>query len=371
MVNSTTRAFGSPFRYIQGPGEIMKLGDYMADYGTKAFLMIDGFLYESMTKTLKEILEKAEIEYTFTKFSGECSEEALAKFKAELIASRSDILVGIGGGKAMDTAKIVAAECGVPRIIVPTSAASDAPTASMSVLYKETGEYHRSVHHKRGTELVVVDSQIIANAPERLFAAGIADALATWYEARANDMSDTANYIGDGYRRTLTGMAIAERCYETLMSKGLAALRDIRAGALTETVEDVIEANILMSGLGFENTGCAGAHSVHTGAQNIPETRGVLHGEMVSFGILFQLVLEKAPKEEVDKIANFLISAGLPVTLEQIGVKATKENLDIIAERITNGDSGIDAEPFCITEQEIRNALISTDAIGKEYLTKR
>jgi glycerol dehydrogenase len=368
MVTSTSRAFGSPFRYIQGPGEFNNLETYASQYGERVFVLVDAFLYDKINADLEKMFAGKSTVYKAEKFGGECTEAEVARISQLAKTWGADVMVGVGGGKTLDTAKLVAAQDKLTQFIVPTSASTDAPTSSMSVVYKETGEHLYSVCHKRGSDLVLVDTKIIAGAPVRLFVAGIGDALSTYFEARANAASDTANYIGSGYRRTKASMAIAKMCYDVLIEDGYAAKMDLENGALTEAVENVIEANILLSGLGFENTGCAGAHSVHTGIHEIPGTNKYFHGEMVAFGVLFQLVMENVPKEELDKVVRFMKSVGLPITLRQLGVEPTPENIRIITGRIVDGNSGVEAEPFLITEDLVYNALISADAIGTRYL---
>ena len=326
MVTTTTtasRAFGGPFRYIQGPGEFQKLEIYARDYGRKIFVLIDGFLFDNLEARLRQIFAGGEAGFTAGKFGGECCESEVERVTRLAREAGAEIVAGVGGGKTLDTAKIVANNLGLPQFIIPTSASTDAPTSSMSVLYKDTGEHLRCIVHRRGPDLVLVDSRIIAQAPLRLFVAGIGDALSTWFEARANARSDTANYIGRGYRRCKAGLAIAKMCYDVLMEDGFAAKLALEKGALSEAVENVIEANILLSGLGFENTGCAGAHSLHTGFHEIPEANQMLHGEIVAFGVIFQLVMENADKAELEKVVKFLKSVGLPITLKQLNVEPT------------------------------------------------
>jgi glycerol dehydrogenase len=237
----------------------------------------------------------------------------------------------------------------------------------MSVLYKESGEHIRAVRLARPAELVLADSAIIAAAPPRLFVAGMGDALSTWFEARANAASGTANYIGRGYRRSLAAMAIAEKCYQTLLADGCPARRALEKGELTEAVENVIEANILMSGLGFENTGCAGAHAVHTGFHEIESASAAYHGEIVAFGVIFQLMLEKAPAGELEEVLQFMRQVGLPMTLDDLNVEATEENFRIIAGRILDGNSGVEAEPFPVTPGLVLAALKAADAAGRRW----
>ena len=274
--------------------------------------------------------------------------------------------MGVGGGKTLDTAKVCADAMGLPVIIAPSSASTDAPVSEIAVLYTADGEYIGSRKMKRNADLVLVDSQIIAKAPRRLFVAGMGDALATWLEAQADEASDSPNYIGTGYRRCKAGMAIAKASWDILFADGPAALRALERGVVTEALENVIEANTLLSGLGFLNTGLATAHGIHSGLTALPETHKYLHGEKVAFGVVCQMVLENTPADVVDQVMRFMTAIGLPVTLEQLGVEATPEKVLAIAEKTAQGPL-VHQEPFVVTTQSVYDAILAADELGKQY----
>lgn len=190
------------------------------------------------------------------------SEVTLARIEAtteSLRAFAPDVVVGIGAGKTLDTAKAVADNFSVPVVICPTPASTDA----LSVIYKDNGEHAHARNYLSNPNLVLMDSAIIAKAPIRFPVSGMGDALATVFEAKANELSDHGNYINEKqgpFRRPRTAMIVSEACYETLLEYGLQAKLAAERGLVTEAVEHIIECNTLMSGLGFENTGCAGAH---------------------------------------------------------------------------------------------------------------
>jgi glycerol dehydrogenase len=367
MAATTSRGFGSPLKYIQGPGEFNQLETYTKVYGKRALIAIDGFLFDSLNARLKEIYGASESEFLALKFGGECCEEECNRLGAELKAYRADVLAAVGGGKTMDTVKIAANEAGIPLIIVPTSASTDAATSSLSVLYTKEGVYVKNVRHKKNADLVLMDSEIIAKAPIRLFVAGMGDALATYIEALANEKSGAANFIGKGYRQCKAAMALSKLSFDILMADGVSAKLALESGALTEAVENVIEANTLLSGLGFENAGLACAHGIHSGLTELSETHKYYHGEKVAFGIVCELVLENAETAFVDKVLRFMTEIGLPVTLGDLDVKATPENVRKIAHKTAVENKLIQAEPFLITEDMVYNAIITADALGQKY----
>ena len=330
MLSSTTRAFGSPLRYVQGQGEFGRLPLYTAPYGN-ACVIIDGFLYQDLNARLEKAYAESDAKFVSISFNGECCEEEVERIGKIARENGAAVIVGAGGGKTMDTAKICADEMGLPVIIAPSSASTDAPVSEIAVVYKPDGEYIGSRKMKKNADLVLVDTEIIVKAPRRLFVAGMGDALATWLEAQACECSDSPNYIGSGMRRCKAGMAIAKASWDILFEDGEKALMALDSGVVTEAFENVVEANTLLSGLGFLNTGLATAHGIHSGLTVLPETHKYLHGEKVAFGIVCQ----------IDKVLA-------------------------IAEKTANGPL-IHQEPFAVTTERVYGAIIAADALGRKY----
>lgn len=365
MLSSTTRAFGSPLRYVQGQGEFDRLPLYTAPYGN-ACVIIDGFLYQDLNARLEKAYAESDAKFVSISFNGECCEEEVERIAKIARENGAAVIVGAGGGKTMDTAKICADEMGLPVIIAPSSASTDAPVSEIAVVYKPDGEYIGSRKMKKNADLVLVDTEIIVKAPRRLFVAGMGDALATWLEAQACECSDSPNYIGSGMRRCKAGMAIAKASWDILFEDGEKALMALDSGVVTEAFENVVEANTLLSGLGFLNTGLATAHGIHSGLTVLPETHKYLHGEKVAFGIVCQMVLENTPAETVDKVMRFMVAIGLPVTLADLGVAAEHDKVLAIAEKTANGPL-IHQEPFAVTTERVYGAIIAADALGRKY----
>lgn len=367
MVEESVRGFTSPGRYIQGPGEMNRLREYTSDFGLDVFVLIDGLLYESIFRTLKKTFDKTSSRLTTEKFNGEITLNEIERVKETAEVKKANVIVGIGGGKTLDTAKAVAEQLGLPVIIAPTSAATDAPCTLMSIIYKEDGLFSHAIFCKKSPDLVLVDTEIVAKAPVRLLVSGMGDAMSTYFEARANAESDTANYVGKGYRRCRAGMAIAKLCYDILLEDGLEAKLAAEKGVCTEALENVIEANTLLSGVGAVNTGCAAAHAICNGFNVLPETHKYYHGEKVALGTICMLVLENRPKEEIETVTNFFMSVGLPVTLKDLDIEATPEKVMEVAQRASEKGESVHSEPFKITAKIIYNAIIAADSLGNYY----
>ena len=371
LLTSPTRAFGSVQRYIQGPGELDNLFAYGRKYGDRFLIFVDTGVYEMIQQRVEAIEDRCGCSFLLSPFIGECCQENVDLLAGEVRKADCNVIVGIGGGKMLDIAKLVADSVDLPRIIVPTSASNDAPAADWAAVYDVNGVHLGGVPTRRCTELVLVDSAIIAQAPARLFAAGIADALVTWYEAVANEKAFAPNYIDRGYARCLAGMAIARECHDILLRDGKRAYEAVKAKVLTEAVENIIEANILLSGLGFMNAGCAGAHGIHNGISEIEAGKSFLHGEKVAFGLVGELVLENAPSEELEAVLTYLDDLDLPITMEQFHIECNEENLDIIVDHIINKNALIHREPVVVTPEKVRDAIIAANTFGHQYLEKK
>jgi glycerol dehydrogenase len=214
--------------------------------------------------------------------------------------------------------------------------------------------------------LVLVDSQVIAEAPVRSFVAGMGDALSTWVEAEVVYATRGSNLVGG--RATQVAMAIARLGYETLMKHGLEAKRAVELKVVTPAVENVIEANTLMSGLGFESGGVATAHMIANCLPGFPECKGLMHGEEVSFGIISQFCLdENMATDEMYKMVDFLIDIGLPVTFAELGLAGVgRDRLKKIGDVCAGPGSLCHAHPFKVTSESVVDAMITADALGRE-----
>jgi glycerol dehydrogenase len=303
-------------------------------------------------------------------FGGECSAHEIARGQAEAQRVGAGVIIGAGGGKTLDTARAVAAELDLPVACCPTAAASDAPCSALSVVYTSAGTFEKCVFFKRNPDLVLVDTRVIARAPVRLLISGMGDALATRFEAETARRAHKPNAVGGA--SSLAAAVIADLCYRTLLKDGFAAVAAAKAGAITPAFERIVEANTLLSGLGFESGGLAVAHSIHNGLTAAPETHDRLHGEKVAFGTLVQLVLEGRESTLVEEVMGFCHAIGLPMTLAELGLdRLEPARAAAIAERAVAAGETAHNEPFPVMASAVVDALYATDAWSRAYKTAR
>ncbi len=364
--------FSAPSRYTQGPDATKSLGAEMKALGLPgpALILAGGSAVAQLSGIWRAAFGDSGIAHTVEPFGGECSHREIERVKAVAQASSAGTIVGAGGGKVLDTARAVAAELDLPVVNCPTVASSDAPCSALSVLYDDNHAVVDFRIYGRNPDLVLVDTTVIANAPPRLLAAGMGDALATVFEARTCVEGRVRNMRGGA--STQSALALAELCYRTLLEDGRTAMDAASNRAVSPALERLVEANTLLSGLGFESSGLAAAHSVHNGLTAVSGTQPYYHGEKVAFGTLTQLVLEGKPTALIEEVLGFSTSVGLPVTLEGVGLPGCSEpDLDRISKRAVAPGETIHNEPFEVTPRAVRHAILAADAIGRRWKLDR
>ncbi|MCX6930545.1 MAG: glycerol dehydrogenase [Verrucomicrobia bacterium] len=358
--------FIAPRKYMQGRNLLSEAGTHISQVGKKPLLLWDARVKRLLGERVLASLKAAALEAIDVEFRGDSTKAEAARVAQIARDKGADVIVGLGGGKTLDTAKAAAAAAGKKMVSCPTVASTDSPTSSFTVWYDEKGVCQGFESWGVNPDLVLVDSQVIAEAPVRAFVAGMGDALSTWVEAEVVYSTRGQNLVGG--RSTLVAMAIARLGYDTLMKYGLEAKRAVEQKVVTHAVEKVIEANTLMSGLGFESCGVATAHMIANCLPGFPECKGLMHGEEVAFGIISQFCLdENMATDEMHKMVDFMIAVGLPVTFSELGLAGvTRDRLQKIGDVCASPGSLCHAHPFKVTSETVVNAMIAADALGQE-----
>lgn len=363
--------FISPSRYIQGPDALSKCGQYMAKVGEKVLILGGKTAFSEALETIKKSLIENNVEIVAIEtFSGECTARKINQYGEEAKKRGAEIVIGIGGGKVIDTAKGAAFKSDCSAVIIPTIASTDAPTSSFSVVYTEEGAVEDLWTYPTNPFMVVVDTEVIARSPVRTLVSGMGDALSTYYEARTCRENGKAGTIAGG-RPTELSFAIATLCRDTLFEYGLEAKRSLEAKVVTPALEKVVEANVLLSGLGFESGGLSAAHGTVEGLtvlhHNPNYNISTLHGEEVAFGTIVLLVIEGRPFKEIEEVIKFCRLVGLPTTFEELGIgNITDEDLWKAAEYAMTR-AILENLNMEVTAKIVYNGMKAANQVSREY----
>jgi glycerol dehydrogenase len=352
-----------PGCYLQGEHVLQDFGGIEALRNKRIFILATNTAVKGIIPLNLSRWEKI-CHVKYEKFGGACTWDEIDRVRGIAKDGDFDFIIGMGGGKAIDTARVVAHQLGARYMAAPTIAATDAPTASACVVYSDEGSVV-DYFVTRNPDFVLVDTRIIAEAPARFLVSGMGDALATWFEAETCDRSHFRNISGGFNLKAI--MSLARVCYQTLLEYGSAARIACENNLVSPALERIVEANTLLSGLGFESGGLSTAHGIHDCLCNLKGTHDYYHGEKVAFGTLAGLVLEDRPQPLIDEVYAFCGSVGLPTTLAQIGLEGVtdKELEAAIHPVFENKQSYLHNVRFTLTPQRIVQAIRMADALGR------
>jgi glycerol dehydrogenase len=320
--------FTVPKIYETQVGIVDNVGDYAQKLGSKALVIGGRTAFEKTKNRLAESLAQAGVIATFEVFSG-FPTLAHAQVIADKVKSEAyDVIIGVGGGRAIDQAKAVSSLADVALLTVPTIAATCAAWAAVAILYDESGAFAEPLFHQEGPRIILVDPEIILSAPTRFLYAGAIDTLAKLYEISpylALEKTDVTTFQ--------IMVDLSQRAFESLTQHTQIALDEATSGRYGKSAQLVLDAIIYLAGLtGSFQTGTLYqglGHPFYNATTHFPETHGLLHGELVGFGLLLQ---------------------------DEVQGKLTDEKLQLFAEfdnLFTLSDFGFDSEKTAILAQTI------------------
>ncbi|MFG1343327.1 glycerol dehydrogenase [Xanthobacter autotrophicus DSM 431] len=353
------KVFGAPRRYIQGAGALDVLGTELARIARNVVLVIDPIVDEAHGSRIAASCAEAGVQLRRLRFGGECSPAEVERLEAELGGNVPDLVAGAGGGKCIDVGKALANRLKTRAATIPTIASTDAPTSHNYVMYDA---HHRLLAVEKlpaNPDLVLVDTQVIAEAPRQLFLAGIGDAVVKLFEVERCIKANGRNIFGAD--PVYSALILARGCYEVLRDHAEAALAAVDRRKADENLEKVVEATVLMSGLSFESGGLSLSHSMTRGLSAVPKYAHALHGFQVAYGVLVQLVLEGRDEAFMGDIFAFFERIGLPTSLVALaGAAPTAEEASTIA-RLTLAAPHARHFPRVLAEHEVIAAILSLE----------
>jgi glycerol dehydrogenase len=352
----------APAQVVRGFGALEQMGDAIARLGSRPLLVGGDRALAIVKSRLKPMLKANQLSSAKISYGQDCSEVALAAMQQAVADHQADLIIGIGGGKALDAAKLVAYQCKLPIVTIPTSAATCAAWTALSNVYSEQHAFLYDVSLARCPDLLVLDYDLVATAPQRTLVAGIGDAIAKWYEASVSSGHSDKTLL-------IAAVQQARVLRDILFQKSAAALSDPKGSEWQEVVDAAVLMAGVIGGIGGAQCRTVAAHAVHNGLTHLLASHGVLHGEKVAYGILVQLRLEEMVQGNLlattarQQLLKFYSEIGLPQTLADLGLaQVSIADLQHAAEVACLPASDIHRLPFKVDPSQLMAAMVSTTA---------
>jgi glycerol dehydrogenase-like iron-containing ADH family enzyme len=356
----------APARVIRGQGVVSEVGVEVARLGRRPLVVGGDRTLAVVQPRLIPTLKAHKLQVKQASYGPDCSESSLTALQQSVQAHQADLVIGVGGGKALDTAKLLAYQCDLPIVTIPTCAATCAAWTALSNVYSEAGAFLYDVPLPRCPDLLVLDYDLIATAPQRTLVAGIGDAIAKWYEASVSSGHSHQSVI-------IAAVQQARVLRDILLQKSIPALEQPGGEEWRSVVDAAVLLAGVIGGLGGAQCRTVAAHAVHNGLTHLPASHGQLHGEKVAYGILVQLRLEELVQgnqlatSSRQQLLKFYSEIGLPQSLQDLGLaNITVADLQSAAEVACLEKSDIHHLPFPVEPIQLMAAMVSTTAPFKD-----
>lgn len=350
----------APTQVLRGEPCLAQSGKAIARLGTRPLVVAGDRTLALIQPYLQPIFNQYQLVAAEASYLPDCAESSLVKLNGAVTQHQADLIIGVGGGKALDTAKLLAHQCQLPIVTIPTSGATCAAWTALSNIYSETGAFQYDVALNRCPDLLILDYGLIRTAPKRTLIAGIGDAIAKWYEASVSSGTSSDTLV-------ISAVQQARVLRDILFQKSATALENPNSDRWREVVDASVLLAGVIGGVGGANCRTVAAHAIHNGLTHLLEAHDALHGEKVAYGILVQLRLEEMVQGSKLAVAarkqllEFYHDIRLPKTLEDLGLgKITLAQLRQAATIACNPNSDIHRLPFKVTPEQLMAAMVST-----------
>ncbi len=347
-----------PAQVVRGENALEHIGEICALLGKRPFVLGGEQGLASVADGLPQQLSQANLTHTgWEWFGGECTPGHIARLTKMAQDTNSDVIIAVGGGKALDTGKAVAFHCRLPVITVPTIAATCAAVTPLSIRYQDDGHFLDLYHLPVAPAAVVVDSTRLSRSPLRWLAAGLGDTLAKWYEFRAISTGDSTSGFA------ASSQANSEICYKLIAAHGAAACQAVVSQRASPAFEQVLDAIFLFAGLtSLMSSGAhaAAAHALYEGFTVCDKTRAFGHGLLVGYGNLCLLALENRSDEDLAEAIALAQACSVPLRLNDICPSLSEEERDSIIHAAIHAPDMTNM-PFPVSAQQLSDAMKRVD----------
>ena len=350
----------APAKVIRGFQVLDTAVDALSRLGTRP-LIIGGDRSLNVVQGYIQLLKSRKFNFETAFYTPDCSESSLEVLRSKAQTHKADVIIGVGGGKALDTGKLLAHQLQIPVVTIPTSAATCAAWTALSNVYSNEGAFLYDVTLDNCPDLLILDYDLIQSAPQNTLVAGIGDAIAKWYEASVSSGHSEQTLI-------IAAVQQARVLRDILLQKSVAALQSPGSEVWREVVDATVLLAGVIGGIGGAQCRTVAAHAVHNGLTHVCR-HGSIHGEKVAYGILVQLRLEEMLQGNQlaaaarQQLLKFYAEIGLPQNLNDLGLaNLTLKQLSMAAEFALLPESDIHRLPFKVTLEQLMAAMVSTTA---------
>ena len=351
----------APAKVLRGDRILEQAGNAIAFLGNRPLIVGGDRTLKATLPRLQSVLAAQQLDASTANYGSDCSEAGLATMRAAAKAHQADLIIGVGGGKALDAAKLLAYQCHLPVVTIPTCAATCAAWTALSNVYSEQGAFLYDVSLENCPNLLLLDYDLIATAPTYTLVAGIGDAIAKWYEASVSSGNSEQTLI-------VSAVQQARVLRDILFQKSAAALQSPGSAVWKEVVDATVLLAGVIGGLGGAECRTVAAHAVHNGLTHL-SVHSSIHGEKVAYGILVQLRLEEMVQGNQlaatsrQQLLKFYTEIGLPQKLSDLGLEnISLKELGQAAELALAPKSDIHRLPFKVAVEQLLAAMVSTTA---------
>ncbi|GAB4537214.1 MAG: iron-containing alcohol dehydrogenase family protein [Pleurocapsa sp.] len=361
----------APAKVLRGENCLAESGKAIASLGKRPLVVGGDRTLAIIQPHLQPLFAEHQLVATEATYSPDCAESSLARLNEAVVNHQADLIIGVGGGKALDTAKLLADQCQLPIVTIPTSGATCAAWTALSNIYSESGAFQYDVALNRCPDLLLLDYGLIRTAPQRTLIAGIGDAIAKWYEASVSSGDSTSTLI-------IAAVQQARILRDILFQKSALALKSDRSEEWREVVDATVLLAGVIGGIGGADCRTVAAHAIHNGLTHLSQAHDILHGEKVAYGILVQLRLEEMLQGNQlavsarQQLLQFYTEIGLPKTLEDLGLgDVSLSQIRHAAKIACNPQSDIHRLPFAVSSEQLVAAMVSTTVNWEENMAVR
>ncbi len=353
----------APARVVRGQQALRDAIESIISLGQRPLIV--GGARSLKLSQLQLLFDHPQLDLDRSQYTPDCCETSLGRLTKAVTAHQADVIIGVGGGKCLDTAKLLAHRCQLPIVTIPTSGATCAAWTALSNIYSADGAFLHDVSLPKCPDLLILDYGMIATAPQQTLVAGIGDAIAKWYEASISSGHSSQTLL-------IAAVQQARVLRDILFQKSIAALQTPGG----EDWQEVVDATVLLAGviggLGGAQCRTVAAHAVHNGLTHLPGSHHALHGEKVAYGILVQLRLEemlqgnRLAATARQQLLEFYTAIGLPKTLADLGLsEITLAQLHHAATLACQPDSDLHRLPFAVVPEQLVAAMLSTTMVER------